>query len=437
VTLLSPEKTGETALLGAPHGVLLAGPPAAEGAEDLAAHLARLGPPPALAPAQILAALREGRIEGRGGGSFPVWRKLQTAADATGEPVLIVNCSESEPASRKDWVLCTRRPHLVLDGAVAMARAIGARSVTLHLHSHSTEAARALRAAVQERPPCDDEPLWGLSRGPHGYVAGEASAVARFVHERIALPTFGSIPLARKGPSGLPTVVSNAETAAQVAMLLRLGAERMGALGSARHPGSTLVTVTGAVDEPGTVVEVVGRATIGHILSATAGLVEPPLAVLVGGYCGTWLPGPIGWRTWLDPEDLNAVGASRGCGLLGVLPHEACGLVETARLAAYMATQSAGQCGPCVHGLPALSEQLQKLARGRGGRRNLRQFDRTAESLPGSGACRHPDGVAHLARSALQAFDSDVTRHRKRKPCAGIDHPPVFEIPSGRNGRTA
>jgi NADH:ubiquinone oxidoreductase subunit F (NADH-binding) len=135
----------------------------------------------------------------------------------------------------------------------------------------------------------------------------------------------------------------------------------------------------------------------------------------------------------MEPHALAAVGASKGCGLIGVLPLGACGLAETAHLAAYMASQSAGQCGPCVHGLPSLAEYLQELARGRGGRRNLRRIEHTVESLPGSGACRHPDGVAHLARSALAAFGHDVARHRRRKPCAGIDHPPVFVTMHGHS----
>ncbi len=137
----------------------------------------------------------------------------------------------------------------------------------------------------------------------------------------------------------------------------------------------------------------------------------------------------------MDPDALARLGASRGCGLIGVLPPDACGLSETAHLAAYMATQSAGQCGPCVYGLPLLAEHLHELAFGRGGRRNLRQIERTVDSLPGSGACRHPDGVAHLARSALTAFEHDVTRHRKRKPCAGIDHLPVFATTPGHGER--
>ena len=307
-----------------------------------------------------------------------------------------------------------------------MSRAIGADSVTLHLHRESTRAAIALREAIRERVPTNDEPLWGLSRGPGGYVAGEASAVAHFIHEGVALPTFGTAPLARSGPSGRPTVVSNAETAAQIAVLLRFGTARVRAAGSPEHPGSTLVTVTGAVDEPGAVVEVVGRATIGDLLSEVSRVVDEPLGVLVGGYCGTWLPGPVAWHTQMEPAALAAVGASKGCGLLGVLPHGACGLSETARLAAYMAGQSGRQCGPCAHGLPSLANQLHQLARGRGGGRTVRRIEHTVASLPGSGACRHPDGVAHLALSALRAFESDVRRHRRRRPCSGVVHRPVF-----------
>ncbi len=222
-------------------------------------------------------------------------------------------------------------------------------------------------------------------------------------------------------------MVSNAETAAHVAVIAREGAGRWRAAGTLGGGGPVLLTLAGSVVTPGKVVELIGSATIGTVLSH-GGVPTPPQAVLVGGYAGTWVPGDVAWTTRVDPGALAAAGAARGCGLLGVLPHGACGVAETARLAAYLAGESAGQCGPCVHGLPALAQGLSALARGTAGRRSLRRVRRNVVTLPGSGACRHPDGVARLVASALEVFGEDVARHRRGGVCAGSLTPGVFPL---------
>jgi NADH:ubiquinone oxidoreductase subunit F (NADH-binding) len=267
-------------------------------------------------------------------------------------------------------------------------------------------------------------------------VSGEASAVARFLHEGVALPLSNAQPMARCGPSGRPTVVSNAETAAHVGLLLRMGAEGWRRCGTDDSPGPHLATLAGAVREPGAVAEVLGAVTIGEILQGH-GVSAPPLAVLLGGYAGTWLPGSVAWTAPWDDAALARLGAGQGCGLIGVLPHGACGLVETARLSAYLAGESAGQCGPCVHGLPVVAEAMQTLASGSHGRRRaLGRLHRTMRALPGSGACRHPDGVVRMVQSALRTFESDAVRHGRGKPCSGAGHPPVFPLPArGHGGR--
>lgn len=415
------------ARVGDPAGLLLGGPAPAEGAESLEQHLARLGPVPMLSSGDVLSEIRRSGLQGRGGGGFPLHRKLETALQSPRQPLLLVNCSESEPASRKDWALCSFRPHVVLEGAAAIARALGAAEAILHLHASSIGTVTALRQALAERHSVGGDPRWRLSCGPGGYVAGESSAVARFVHAGVALPSFSSIPLARRGPSGCPTVVSNAETAAHVAFIARRGAEHWREAGTDSCPGPQLLTITGAVPQPGTVVELSGRATIGEVLLA-AGVERAPQAVLVGGYAGSWIRGDVAWHTDMEPSSLDRMGAGRGCGLLAVLPHGACALVETARIVRYLAGESAGQCGPCVHGLPVLVEGMEAVARGRGVARALRRMRRTAETLPGSGACGHPDGVVRLVASTLSAFEDDVIRHRAGRTCRVSSREPVYPL---------
>ena len=264
--------------------------------------------------------------------------------------------------------------------------------------------------------------------------------MASFLEGGDARPHFSAIPMARRGPSGLPTVVSNAETLAQVGWLVRPSRDTGTPSGDDDWPdgrtrtlpapvGSRLFTLVGAVEAPGQVLEVVGRATIGEVV-AHAGVTAPPAAVLVGGYAGVWVDGRRAWTAFLDGPGLQEVGAQVGCGLLGVLPHGRCGVVETASLVEYLAAETAGQCGPCVHGLPRLARAWSALARGRMHRRALVKLRSLAATVDGSGACSHPDGVVRLIRSALDTFAGEVEAHLARGECLASAGPAVLSVPT-------
>ena len=386
---MSAELLGEIrpiAALGDAHGVLLAGP---FGAESYAAHLHRLGPLPV--PPDLLETIERADLRGRGGGAFPFARKVRSVLRMGAQPLVVVNGGEGEPASRKDRLLLTTRPHLVLDGAAAAARLLGADTAVVHLHAQNQQVVDAVRAALRERWATSDDPRWELSLGAGGYVAGESSAVIAQLEGAPALPRWSPVPAAQSGYRGRPTLLSNAETYAQVAVLAR----------GLPWPSPFLVTVRGRLHP--TVVEVVGSTTVGELLREYGGVVAPPAAVLLGGYAGEWISGADAWRMPLEP---------RGCGLVAALPSGACGLAETARLARWMSEQGAGQCGPCYLGLPRLADALDRVLRGRRGA--LDDVERLLTAVDGRGACAHPDGVARLVRSALKTFRPELAQHHKR-----------------------
>ncbi len=126
---------------------------------------------------------------------------------------------------------------------------------------------------------------------------------------------------------------------------------------------------------------------------------------------------------------LRSVGGAMGAGILIVLPESSCGLAETARVVRYLADEGAGQCGPCIFGLPALADALADLAY-HGGRGDA--VDRIAGLIPlieGRGACRHPDGATQLAASALAAFSHDARWHDLEGPCYGVRRAPLLPVP--------
>jgi len=110
------------------------------------------------------------------------------------------------------------------------------------------------------------------------------------------------------------------------------------------------------------------------------------------------------------PFSAHGLGVGLGAGVVAALPSDVCGMVETARLTRYLASQSAGQCGPCVFGLPAIAEQVDALAAGRPG--TFGDLERWLEEITGRGACGHPDGVARMVQSALRVFAGEVSDHR-------------------------
>jgi len=396
--------------------VLFAGE--AEGRMDLGLHLDQFGPLPQRSAQEVATLIEESGLAGRGGAGFPLAVKLDTARRKGGRPVVIVNLSESEPASRKDATLALLRPHLLLDGASAAARSLGATEVSIRFHAGDVSVRQSLKLALEERADAElDDPIWHLSSGPRRYVAGESSAVASAVAGGLAIPQFRTVPLAVRGPSGRPTIVSNAETMAHVGALMRIGSGGLESTGPASGAGTRLVTLTGGVRAPGTVVEITGEGTFGELLQLH-GVHAVPAAVLVGGYAGTWLDGETAWNLTIDEEHLATLGASLGCGLIGVVPVGRCAMVEVAHVATYLAEQSAGQCGPCVGGLPEIARLVTALAEGTARRRHVRQLIRLTAEIEGRGACSHPDAVIAMVRSALSMLSHEVDRHLSGAGCA-------------------
>jgi NADH:ubiquinone oxidoreductase subunit F (NADH-binding) len=126
---------------------------------------------------------------------------------------------------------------------------------------------------------------------------------------------------------------------------------------------------------------------------------------------------------------LQSVGASMGAGVLVALPLESCGIRETERIARFMAAESAGQCGPCLFGLPAIADDLAVLANGTGGASAFVRLVRHCDAVDGRGACRHPDGVARLVRSAVRVFSADLAGHVGGRACAGSGRSSLLVLP--------
>lgn len=383
-------------------------------------HVDRVGPLPQRSARALLAEIADSGLTGRGGGHFPTARKLALIAGSR-DAVVIGNGAEGEPASSKDRVLLHQAPHLVIDGLTLAARIAGTR--TSHLAAPADLIDDVIAPALKGRP----ERRVRLHAVPDGFVTGQEAAVAAAVDGRPALPVTLTGPLVTHGISGRPTIVLNVETLAHLALIARFGATWFRGRGVPDDPGTRLVTISGAVHLPG-VWEARGGTTLGEILEVAGGATEPLQALLIGGYHGCWVP----WTTQAAASALTRTGlqryhASPGAGVLIALPAGRCGLQAAAGVATYLAGESAGQCGPCLNGLPAIADQLYSLAHGHATDSSIRKLSRLTDLVDGRGACRHPDGTARFVRSTLEVFATEVKHHRAGRCTAAQDQNPISQ----------
>jgi NADH:ubiquinone oxidoreductase subunit F (NADH-binding) len=381
----------------------------------------------ALRGERLIDAVAAAGLRGRGGAAFPTAVKLRAVARRRGPRAVVVNGAEGEPMSGKDRVLLELAPHLVLDGALLAADAVGARDVVVAVKVSAWSTNEALSRALAERRDAGRVRVEGVA---DGYVASEETALLRGLNGGPAKPTLAPPRPHERGLRGRATLVANVETLAHVALLARRGPSWFRELGTEGHPGSALVTLAGAVARPG-VQEVALGAPIGRVIAA-GGPALAVRAVLVGGYYGAWLTGDALATTGLDDASLRARGASLGAGVVVALPEDACAVREVARVVGWLTDENAGQCGPCVHGLDAIAGALAELADGVADRDATRRLERWCGQVEGRGACRHPDGVAGFVRSALRVFAAELEDHRRHGPCDACDRRPVLVVPDRR-----
>ena len=298
----------------------------------LADHLARHGPPPACP--SLIELLRDAGLTGRDRSGHRVHTALAEAVAArrsAGTPVVVAQTELGEPASRKDTALLWMSPHLVLDGLQLAAAAVGVPRARLELGTQASGRLRdSLRAALADRAEAD------LDRVPVQIT-------------RITGPLAGAAHVTER-PAGPPVLVVNVETLAHVALIARYGAAWFRSVGTATEPGTMLCTVCqpdGQTD--------VAEAAIGVPVGELVALDRHTQAVLAGGYHGAWLPAaraaslPLS-HAGLRQAQLRLPGASVGAGVLAALPDDRCGLVETSRVARYLAAESRFGAARLVHG---------------------------------------------------------------------------------------
>lgn len=359
---------------------------------NLAEHQRQWGSAPSVGIHDLIARVAAADVVGAGGAAFPTDRKLASLVGARVSQV-IVNGAEGETASGKDGVLLGHVPHLVLDGAVTAARALEAPRIIVRISADRPDLAISLTIALAERR--DATPI-ELSIGPASFVAGEATAVIRAIAGGPALPAdLGRPPSIRSGVAHRRShvLLSNAETFARMALASR------GVAG-----WSALTSASGAVRDPG-VVELPDTGTLSDLAEAAGGLVGVPEVLITGGWHGRWVPWDgLTAGTELTRDALSELGGRWGAGAFVWIPQDLPVWDALSGIARELAEGTAGQCGPCWRGLPALAEVIA----GAGDATSRRtEIEGLMAQVDGRGICAHPSAAVAALRSALDLIGED------------------------------
>jgi NADH:ubiquinone oxidoreductase subunit F (NADH-binding) len=367
--------------------------------------------------------LDQAGLTGRGGAAFKTAIKVH-ATRANGAR-LIVNACDGEIGASKDAHVVAHHLDELVRGATLVSRK-GARYAA-HRGSATAQALHAAGLDVLEVPDRY------VSSEESSLVSAAAGAPARPLTKRVPIAFGAALPDGTALPA---TVVLNAETVWRIAQIDAFGVDWFRSFGTAQEPGPRLVSITGAVRAPGVVAAMAGMP-LTAVLDAAGGPAGALGAVGVSGLSGGWLTaGEAASVRWAN-HDLRPFGLSTGASVLNVIGARECPLATIRSWLTYAAGESAGQCGPCMFGVPAAVADVVAIIDGRADRKSAIRLRERAALLSGRGACHFPDGVGAFIRSTLRAFPEHLADHARGTCMAGTCHAAQHQARTGRRPHVA
>jgi NADH-quinone oxidoreductase subunit F len=410
-----------------PHGV-------PEGREGLEEYRAR-GGYQALAQAvkapgeEVIKVISDAGLRGRGGAGFPTGKKWQFTREAPGEPrYLVLNGGEDEPGSKKDRVLLENLPHLVIEGTILGAYAIGAAKAYLYINARYDAALKSINEALSEAKSAG---YWGSNvlgsnftldievvPAPHNYVAGEDTAVLEVIEGKKPLPRQKPPFPVTVGLFGKPTAVNNVETLANVAPIVLKGADWYRKFGTAESPGTMIFSLNDDVNRPG-VYELPFGTPLRYLIEECGGGIKGGKrikAIMPAAPSSAFLPlDKI--DTPLDHNSMREAGAALGCGVVKLVPEDSCIVEELVKIADFFAAESCGQCPACRMETSTLAMMIKKVQAGQGGQPIIEQFGKILAFNKGKGFCNLIAMPGPPIESAIKLFPADFQAHLNGGKC--------------------
>jgi NADH:ubiquinone oxidoreductase subunit F (NADH-binding) len=380
-------------------------------------------------PEEVIKEVSNAGLRGRGGAGFPTGKKWSFTGECAEEPhYLVMNGGEDEPGSKKDRVLMENLPHLVIEGVILAAYAIGASKAYLYINANYEAAIKSITNALAE---AKDAGYWGenvlgnnfsvgieITPTPHNYVAGEDTAALEVIEGKKAWPRQKPPFPVTVGLFGKPTAVNNVETLANVPPILLHGADWYRGFGTADSSGTMIFSLNEDVNRPG-IYELPFGTPLRHLIEACGGGMKGGRkikAIMPAAPSSAFLA-PDKIDTPLDHNSMREAGSALGCGVVKLVPQGSCIVEEVLKISEFFTAECCGQCPACRMETNTLTSLLKKVQHGQGGQAILEQFGKILAFNRGKGFCNLISMPGPPIESALKLFPEDFAAHLSTGKC--------------------
>uniref|UniRef100_A0A7V6DPK1 NADH-quinone oxidoreductase subunit NuoF n=1 Tax=Desulfobacca acetoxidans TaxID=60893 RepID=A0A7V6DPK1_9BACT len=392
-----------------------------------------------MTPEQVIDQVERSGLRGRGGGGFPTGRKWRLARQAeSAVRFIICNGDEGDPGAFMDRAVMEGDPHAIIEGMLVGAYAIGARQGYIYVRHEYPLAVKRLRLAIEQARDfgfLGDNILRSkfsfdlkISQGSGAFVCGEETALMASIEGFIGEPSPRPPYPAQAGLFGLPTVINNVETWANVPEIINMGPEWYAAKGTENSKGTKVFSLVGAVNNTG-LVEVPMGTTLRQIIGDLGGGIKdghPFKAVQTGGPSGGCIPEQF-LDLPVDYDSLQQVGSIMGSGGMIVMDNTSC-MVDVARyFIGFLYAESCGKCTPCREGLKQLKYLYEEITSGRGEMEHLKLMEDLCEAMSSASLCGLGQSAVNPVRSTLKYFRHEYEAHIKEKKCPALVCRPLLK----------
>ncbi len=383
----------------------------------------------AMTPDQVIATVKESSLRGRGGAGFPTGLKWSfMPRQFPGQKYLVCNSDEGEPGTCKDRDILHYNPHIVIEGMIIAAYAMGISVGYNYIHGEIFATYDRFEEALEEARAAGllGDKILGSNysfqlHAAHGfgaYICGEETALLESLEGKKGQPRFKPPFPASYGLYGKPTTINNTETFAAVPWIIRNGGAAYLAIGKPNNGGTKIFSVSGDVERPGnfevpmgtpfsTLLELAGGVRKGRQLKA----------VIPGGSSAPVLPASIMMDCTMDYDSIAKAGSMLGSGAVIVMDDSRCMVNSLLRLSYFYMHESCGQCTPCREGTGWLWRGVARIEHGQGKPEDLALLDNVAENIMGRTICALGDAAAMPVRGMIKHFRAEFEHHIQHKTC--------------------
>ena len=378
---------------------------------------------------QVIAEVKGSGLRGRGGAGFPTglkWSFMPRALPV--QKYLVCNSDEGEPGTCKDRDILRYNPHIVIEGMIIAAYAMGITVGYNYIHGEIFDAYERFEEALEEARAAGylGNQILGSKHtfqlhafhGFGAYICGEETALLESLEGKKGQPRFKPPFPASFGLYGKPTTINNTETFAAVPWIIRNGGPAYLECGKPNNGGTKIFSMVGDVERPGNY-EIPMGTPFSKLLELAGGVKggKKLKAVIPGGSSSPVLPADVMMACTMDYDSISKAGSMLGSGAVIVMDDTRCMVKSLLRLSYFYSHESCGQCTPCREGTGWLWRIVDRIEHGHGRAEDIALLDNVAENIMGRTICALGDAAAMPVRAMLKHFRHEFVHHIEHKTC--------------------